>query len=417
MKTAIIFMLMLALSASPAAFDRENAAEPAAPVDFYSREFSVLLPTNSGTMPTVPDELTGGALNDASYKALLRMEETFNTNVRLYKSDEAPRMLRNSILAADPVFDIALLPAREQMSLGAQGMLYDLAGVDGFRFDQPWWDGSDELAIGGVCYTTRAPLTSTAFENAYVLRVNDAAYADSLYRTVTRGKWTLDKMHRVLLESERTIDDGADGILSGRMLLSGIGASTLTCTEDGLPMLNRSMALFDAADRIAEIFDATREFSQDGALLTVTKFSALDGAPFVLLPKADAKDAGYLTPVDASALTLSMPITQMEPEEAAAFTDAWAQLLWREVLPAYMDAAADLFGEDFSRSCKFMLEWMEPGLTLSLGEAADLTVDLEARVSESLASGSAALASNQARYHQLIAKKIDKLLAGWLYEG
>ena len=64
-----------------------------------------------------------------------------------------------------------------------------------------------------------------------------------------------------------------------------------------------------------------------------------------------------------------------------------------------------------------MLEWMEPGLTLSLGEAADLTVDLEARVSESLASGSAALASNQARYHQLIAKKIDKLLAGWLYEG
>ena len=364
-------------------------------MDFKGSEFIILtrgfgVEDPWGVMEVSPESDVGEILNDSVYERNRIVEERYNVTIKQLMNDTPLALAQRTVQSQDPdVFDTAWMTPFDSTTLAQSSMLINLNSVKYFDFSREWWDQSSirDLSIGDKQYFVTGDFSYRTFNASWIYAFNknlvDKMDLDSPYDLVTGGKWTIDKF----TEMVKSVSDdvNGDGIMdeNDRYGLitedSGvfgmyIGAENFVVSKDkenypiitinterGVTTLEKLFGVMNDRNfvthvgepyfrKFPEVWGAlVNIFTDDRALLysivmyTVKKLRDMD-SDFGLLPmpKYDERQEKYYTwtsPWISSALLL--PVTNLEPENAAILMEEISYQSMITVRPAYYDVSLE----------------------------------------------------------------------------
>lgn len=164
-------------------------------------------------------EENGDILNDAAVKAKRRVEEELNVKLEMFELGAAnkPDEIITAVMAGDDEFKFAL-----QMQIGLPkllsdpSLLVDLNAVPTLDLSHSWWDqnaveayslyGKQYAAVGDICYYSKTSLISYFFNKKMIVDNN----LENPYDLVREGKWTLEKMDKMVRDVSRDLNGNAE---------------------------------------------------------------------------------------------------------------------------------------------------------------------------------------------------------------
>ncbi|MBQ2706902.1 MAG: extracellular solute-binding protein [Clostridia bacterium] len=403
------------------------------------------------------EEATGDTLDDAVYAANVKVEEAFNCKLTVTDFDinKIVGEMTKVILAGDDVYQAALTAANRTAPLLTEGYVQDLSGLDNIHLDEPWWDQNISAfsSLGGSSkvYFGISDINLMNFEVLMGVYVNDDMLADlglpTLYDTVRAGKWTLAEFHKHLkaaanLNGDENFTYSNTGKATYGMtywdtavhaIIFGMGNNYVSIGKDGMPSLALDNEKFySTAEKVAALFAIPGEavylnsstdrmhyedsFEDGRALFTVaqlkgsSKFRDMEDTYGILpLPKYDEAQKDYIGYCSANVVATTIPMTNSEPETAAAIMDAMSYLAHTEILPIYYGVNVEQKQMRNKDSIE-MLQIMGANRTLDVGLIYSWTSDMNTAVYKQLATGDGAVASIIASHKESIQGKFDTTL-------
>lgn len=149
----------------------------------------------------IAEEADGELVNDAILERTNYIEETYNVNLAVIKSDDTQvaSKLKTFITAGDDSFDAIVCNVYDSGAIAVGGMLYDLNAVEHIDLEQPWWSKmmNNSLSIGFRNYYAAGDIFIVDNKGTRVFFFNknmvEEFGLESPYDLIFDGVWTIDK--------------------------------------------------------------------------------------------------------------------------------------------------------------------------------------------------------------------------------
>lgn len=289
------------------------------------------------------------------------------------------------LASGDDMYDVIYVPINAQPSIIIEGRLYNLDGVKTLQLEEDWWDNSinDGYRIGDNLYFASGSLMLQSFDSAWAIFFNQKLIneykLDNPYDLVKNDGWNLDKLMEICRGVANVNSSGSFewGNGDGDQLY-GISAhpnlpdkliyasGERYVKEDGDGKLyfaaGESQRFVDVATKLMNFLSfegnlraSSEELGKEGAgymypfvndravflgaEIKTGRFLKSKGYEteygIVPLPKYDANQKEYYTPIVENLLVFTIPTTCRNPEEIGTIIDAMTYLGYTDVLPEY----------------------------------------------------------------------------------
>ncbi|MBE6611285.1 MAG: hypothetical protein E7632_02230 [Ruminococcaceae bacterium] len=201
------------------------------------------------TVYTVMED-QGDVLSGAIFKRNTMVEDALN--IRITEEYQELGNIRNSLLADDDLADMLLINTYDTMTLAKEGSVLDLYTLPHQDFHADWWDSNAAkmLSIDNKLYLGAGDFITACNDATCVTYFNkrmiDDYQLEDPYELVKSGKWTLDKMMEMGLQT--SVDNGDTiwndqdtyGVLGHQNMLyiymiTGSGEMIITKDKDDIP--------------------------------------------------------------------------------------------------------------------------------------------------------------------------------------
>ncbi len=401
MKQLLAMLHMLSMAASPVAIDRDNVKFTIDPLDMNGESITILTPTYEDSQyDLAPSELNAEIINDAIYTRNATVEEYHNTIINVTPSNDAIRLTKNATLAADPIFDLTLLPANQLAPMMLNGFFIDLAGFDAIALDQPWWNNAVNggISIGGKLFAASNDIAPTNLTDSLVVAIEDDEVASQVYDLVESGRWTIDSMRKLMIDQNAFLDGDA------RAILAGTGQGLMELDDDGMPQLTSGKSFDKAIRKIASLY---RINSGADALFTVSSIADAADKHIVPLPKLSANQETYYSLQAPDTLLLSLSVLSLDSESTAIVANSLQYVSWDIVTDCMIEQTANMSGA--APEAENMLRYIEHARLIDIGAMLDITTELGSALAEKLMGGDDDISDTIAKYSVAIAKKLEKI--------
>lgn len=341
-------------------------------------------------------DLNNDVLNDAIYNRTIAVEERLNCTLEFRQNggdtswtsnNFARQDLERALNSGDNEYQIYANSAAPTVSDSELGWFYDLLTLDYLDFDRPWWyDGfREKVEIMGRLYCADGSLSLSTLRSACAVFFNKKIAEDyhigDLYETVNAGDWTIDLQSELVAGIYQDLNgnsdrDGEDlygfvtvGYWVTDTYLSGFDINILSRDEDGLFFFDCDYEKMTSAhEKIYNLYwknpgtyqkstdtaesitlDPARFFAQGNALfMTSMLFYAEDGETLrsmtdeygiLPVPKYNRQQKDYFCNPYECATVFAIPVSNPDPDSAAAVLEALNAETYRHVITAYSDIA------------------------------------------------------------------------------
>ena len=320
----------------------------------------------------------GEVLNDAVYRRNRVVEEKYNVEIKVTHVDDPNNIILRSVRAGDDEYQLM----QEKLifmsaTLATQGFLYDLKNVESLNLDAPWYNQNaiKDLSINNKVTTLGGDIAVSDKSGVIMAVFNKKMVVDygieNLYETVRQGKWTLDKLYELMIQTavdlngdgRMTIQDDQWGLVcedyAGWMFSVASGNRLANLNENGLPYMTTitekavndhekiKMVLYEQTARVGtgdsaeyeRVFTENRSLFAIGMLSQFTAIRAMENDFGIIpLPKQDENQQNYVTTISPwVSRFIAMPTTCGNPEMVGAVVDAMSRESTNTVVPAYYD--------------------------------------------------------------------------------
>lgn len=190
-------------------------------VDCGGADFRILTRVTDSYLRRTDDvtaeEMVGNILNDSIFERNRTVQEKYNIEFSIISENDVTGKLRTSVYSDDDSYDIALNAICDNITLSAEGLLYELDSFPNIDISAPWWNKTimDDMSIYEKYYVGINDMTIQAYFSAGIVYFNKNMAAEyeleDPYELVREGKWTFDKL--VELCRDVSNDINGDGVL------------------------------------------------------------------------------------------------------------------------------------------------------------------------------------------------------------
>ncbi len=412
------------------------------------------------------EELTGDIVDDAVFNRNASVSERLNITFSYaptgtYTAQEFPAEATGSIQAMSDDYAIISWAQYSILPLCLKNMILDISGAKYIDFGMPWWNTEymDILQIGGDkrfflmgdIALNSLKVTAAVFFNQKVYTDLFGEY-DSLYSTVTEGRWTIDELYG--LAEKGYVDLNGDGKKNNGDLW-GISATTVANTElfafglglkligrnaDGLPeLIAQDERNYTVLDKMNELYwnnPGMNKSYDDGQAFnspTVANLFAQNEILFLPLwlktceylrdmesgygiipyPKLDEAQENYICLVQDTSSIFCIPITCKHADEIGAVIEAMCAENYRTVIPAYYDTALkNKYSRDLVSSQ--MIDLIHATSMTDFGYAYNYSIGNIGTIMRTVVAQNGSMASTVAKSVKVINKSLDKLVKAYL---
>ena len=362
-------------------------------VDYGGYEFKILnfeVQSWAYTVMAV-EEQTGEVIDDAIYMRNAAVEETLNIKINDIRVTWGgmSSQINNSVRAGSNDYDIALLNAYESGNLAQRGTFLNLNDIPALNLDEPWWDqnANETLEVAGKLYFTTTDASVFTYDLMAIMYFNKQMHEnlalENIYNLVHEGGWTMDKLFEMMRAAARDTD--GDGVFTfadtwglsthavqNAHFFTGGNMVLVEKDNNGYPVLlepgDRFVSVYAKVREIFNLSDTTGYFisagSNEGGISGKTPelenpimFFMADRALFagevlswargmresekdfgiIPHPKYDVAQDSYYALMDANFPTLTIPVTQDNPEMTGVIMNALTAVSSTTLKPAYYD--------------------------------------------------------------------------------
>ena len=371
-------------SAADNADNTPEETEPAEPeIDYGGYKVNFLVTEDSwGWWHIGADEQTGDTLQDATWQRNRAVEEALNVAIVENSAwySETPDMMRQSVMAADGMYDAVTIGADVITSVAKDGYLLDAYEMPGLHLDEKWWNARaiNDLAVGNKAYMLIGDLHLMFYESHYGIMFNQELVQkynlENPYDLVQSGKWTFDTMCTMAQAVSSDVNGDGSFLPSDDQfgicmctntppsMLIALGARLTDRDASGMPVYEGvSERYAEAFIKICELF-ADKNITQTNLSKGMTTFEGSYNAVFtsgrslflvevigelcnmrsmnenfgvVVMPKFD-EASDYISPVFYGAMGVCVPVTS-DAERTSTVLEAMAKTSYELVRPAYYD--------------------------------------------------------------------------------
>lgn len=244
--------------------------------DFGGETFTIL--TNNRTddyrsVEIMADAMDGTLITDAVYLRNAAVENRYGIDIVAQPMDGEAQALKNSVLADDGAYDLALIGMTDAGALAQEGILADLNALPHLTLDGDWWDqnAAKELSLAGRLYMMLGDMNINDKDMTWCLFFDKKLAADydlpDLYALAAEKKWTFDVFSSLIRNI--TSDVNGDGIFDDKdnwghvtvyarstiAYLYSMGYAFIEKNSADLPVLQMDQPqIYDAYDRVVELF-------------------------------------------------------------------------------------------------------------------------------------------------------------------
>ena len=324
------------------------------------------------------ENMTGEVFNDAVYARTKKVEEKYNVEIKVSYVPDAIATITKSVKAGDDEYQMIQEKLMFMSSnLATQNYLFDLNTVSSMNLDAPWYNQNaiKEMSInkkvtvlgGDMTINDKSGVIMAVFNKKMVEQ-----YAlENLYNTVRDGKWTLDKVYELMMQT--TADLNGDGVLKvnddqwglvsedygGWMLAAASGNKIAELDKDGMPYMtlvtDKSLSDYqkiqklmyekDGRATVAEDEDHVKIFVENRCFISIDMLSNIamlrgmeEDFGILPMPKQDETQKDYITTISPwQSRFLAMPSTCGNPEMVGAVVDAMSRESTNTIAAAYYD--------------------------------------------------------------------------------
>ncbi|MCR5264574.1 MAG: hypothetical protein K6D94_11905 [Clostridiales bacterium] len=327
----------------------------------------------------------GERINDSVFQRNLQMYDRFGVTVSLELKPDVVSEVKKRISAGENSFDAIDDGYMFQAGLTIGGFILDLAALDYLDFSKAWWDRTaiDTLRYAGRLYFAPGCGQLNNYKGSWCTifnkRITGDAGVQDLYQLVRDGGWTLAKLKTFGKMTARDLD--GDGLITWGTDIYGIGTETgaaspylhaagvkfaefsddgsYTYSADSEKFVNAMEIIWNfmntdndclvridkqkISNQFAEfrkLFKADMAAFYPTSLSTVTLISGEMESDFGLLPipkTSESVDKYYSDVQIGNVYALSIPITDVHPDETAMLIEGYQMLSYDTVRPAYYD--------------------------------------------------------------------------------
>ncbi|MBE6611073.1 MAG: hypothetical protein E7632_01160 [Ruminococcaceae bacterium] len=364
----------------------EFAGKVLEPYDFGGREFRFAVRGDSHSefrcIDLYAENTNGDLINDAIYKRNSTVCELFNFEIVENRMSEYPtEAVRRAVMASTDEYDVVYDNLQRLADLSMDSMLIDLYTVNGFNFDEKYWDESinDQLTLKKQLYFTTGEHMLSVKSGLYGVFFNktllETFKLEDPYKLVAENKWTVEKMHEMSMDVSQDLngDQKMDyndqwGIVTETYNAYTIlvNSGNLICdknaedlpelalnTESSIHALELASKMLtdktttiltdahtsDLWNTVWNIFDTGRSLFREGALIYTPQLRSSD-LDFGILPSPllseDQKEYFHTISVWNASL-MSVPSTVANADEIARMLDILAAASYDTLRPAYYD--------------------------------------------------------------------------------
>lgn len=324
------------------------------------------------------ESLTGEVLNDAVYARTKKVEGKYNVLLKMTYMTEPTDAVSKSVKSGDDEYQMVQdkLMFMSQ-TLVPQNYLLDLKPIPGINLDAPWYNQNaiknlsinNKIAVlgGDMIVNDKGGVIMITFSKKL-----SAQYGlENLYATVRDGKWTLDKMYELIIQT--TADLNGDGQLTfnddqwglvcedygGWMLAAGCGNRLADLDNNGIPYITclseKSVSnyekiktiMYEKSGRVEVSEDAehVRIFMENRCFLNIDMLSSIammrgmeEDFGIIPMPKYDEVQSDYIATISPwVSRFIAIPSSCGNPEMVGVIIDALSRESAAGVVPAYYD--------------------------------------------------------------------------------
>lgn len=335
---------------------------------------------------TTESELYGDLINDAVKKRNEKVEELYNVQLDVVKSDTINEDIRLDCASNLGSYD-AIMPTLPALAgFAAEEYLIDLNTLSNFDANAPWYSQScsEAFSFGNKLYFTTGDITILNKVNTPSILFNkemaQTYNMPDLYDLVDKKQWTFDKMVELARQVNKiTTSDGSYSTENIYGMVSGygdaasfFGASGETiCAKDAddLPYLSigstsRSITVAqniletyatanwviyaqDFQDKVKDIWEASFEVFYNGRALfrpsafsATTKLRSRSNIVFGILPMPlmdETQEEYYSYCGTGETAGIAIPVCAEDPEFSAYMIEAYSAWAKNYITTAYYD--------------------------------------------------------------------------------
>ncbi|MCI8388013.1 MAG: extracellular solute-binding protein [Clostridiales bacterium] len=373
---------------------------------------------------------TGEMLDDEVYARNRFIEDKFNLELEIVEDDidQNYNKYRTAILAQDDVYDVAYIRCDRMSSFMESGYLYNLLDYQEFQLDKPWWDQviTEKSLIGDKkkLYFAGNDFSLIGFEGTLCCYFNENMLDDlgleTPYNLVREGKWTIDKLGEYAAaganlngdtsfawnESGNAIYGMASYEDSLNAFITGGGENYVTIDDKGQPVLiSNPDRFYNIIEKAFNIYSTEGEFifmngsgnshyemifKNGRSLFTIAEIKASskyrdmdDTFGIVPIPKYDENQDKYYSHRTHICLTMSVPVTNQQPERTGIIMDALSYLSSTNILPVFYNVKVAQKGLRNDDSIE-MLGIISSSRSFDIGEGYAWTEELSGKVNTSV---------------------------------
>lgn len=189
---------------------------PSADYDGYEFRIVNSAPTEWGLDAIDSEGTTGEIFNDTVFERNARVEDRLNIKITGIQVGDVGSAVRQSVLSNTNDYDLAYTELSSCATLATGDNLVDMAKLSKLNLDMPWWDRAsiDSLSVAGRTFFAENDINMHYNEATWVLFFNKSLVTEytleSPYDLVRGNKWTMDKMHEMMLAVARDADGNGE---------------------------------------------------------------------------------------------------------------------------------------------------------------------------------------------------------------
>ncbi|MBO5127854.1 MAG: hypothetical protein J6D10_09830 [Clostridia bacterium] len=248
--------------------------------DYGGGDFSMLQyeETSAATSTICVEELNGEAVNDAIFTRTQNVNERLNVNIVFTKTglSDVNSIMSSSIVAGDDLHQVFWQHSTNTVTnFLTKGYLMQLDGIQGFDFENPWWNKNamESLKLNEKTYMAFGDINYYLFDFQSIIICNMPMITDynmqDPYTLVDEGTWTIDAFLGMVEGAAQDINgDGQLGTAEDVIGFTGFKTAT-------------ELAFLHAADVSLFSRDADNKIVYDGVsekyFEVLSRYSAIFG--------------------------------------------------------------------------------------------------------------------------------------------
>lgn len=357
-------------------------------LDLGGQDFVFLVPSDASNMYHTIDvaEQNGDLLDDAVWKRNIFIEDKYNMNIVEKKSEnDVNSDIQLAVNSGDNVYQAAYPLTNTLGSMVLGGMFWDLNKGSGFNFDREWWDQAvmEDVKIGDdkAVYFANSDLSLLNFEATWCMYFNrrmvEDLQVDMPYQTVRDGNLTFDELYKYIsaganLNGDESYNWDKDGkcVYGFTSMGDFITQCYVSSDEKQIKFENGEPTLMVGSDRFYQVTDKLKKifgergttffsnnkdngshyelvFGAGRAMFTACEIKGgngggvfsemVDDYGIVPMPKFDASQKNYISPIAVWTYFLTVPVSNPDIETASIVLDTMSYLSYRDIVPIYYD--------------------------------------------------------------------------------